>query len=300
MKKLILSIAAVALSAAAAWGQEANADDPNMKIYQQEKKAFEEAYADITSKVKALNDAYYAAKTKEARDSVQQLSKDIYPKYQAAIDEYVKANPGSVLAASFIAPYVSRMTHDEIIAAYSKLCDDAKQSEFGKEIKKEIELAESLKPGKPAPMISKPDIDGKPFSLADLKGKVVIIDFWASWCGPCRKSNPHMLSLYGKYHDKGLEFVYVGDNDSSPDELRKAIKKDGLDKAGIHHLLRGLKIKRDANGEMTGYDKSEDVSEAYGIHFLPTKFLIDREGNIVGKAESDEWLDTKLKELFGE
>ena len=58
--------------------------------------------------------------------------------------------------------------------------------------------------------------------------------------------------------------------------------------------------KRDENGKLIGYDKSEDVSNSYGVHFLPTKYLIDREGKIVGKAKSDEWLDTKLKELLGE
>lgn len=300
MKKIILSIAVVALSATAAWGQEAKADDPTMKIYQQELKAYEEANAEITAKVKALSEAFYAAKTKEARDSVQELSKEVYPKYEAAMNAYIKANPSTVLTASFLAPRTSRMSYNEVTDVYSKLNDDAKNSEFGKMIKHEIDVAENLNPGKPAPIISKPDIDGKPFSLADLKGKVVIIDFWASWCVPCRKSNPHMLSLYEKYHDKGLEFIYVGDNDSSSDKLREAIQKDGLDKEGIHHLLRGLKAKRDENGKLIGYDKSEDVSNSYGVHFLPTKYLIDREGKIVGKAKSDEWLDTKLKELLGE
>ncbi|MBR5697721.1 MAG: hypothetical protein IKX44_03750, partial [Prevotella sp.] len=76
----------------------------------------------------------------------------------------------------------------------------------------------------------------------------------------------------------------------------KAIDEDGIKK--YHHVLRGLKELRGPNGERMGYDKSEDVSERYAIHFLPTKYLIDREGNIVGKVD-DETLDAKLKEIFG-
>ncbi|HBB06388.1 MAG TPA: thioredoxin, partial [Bacteroides sp.] len=118
-------------------------------------------------------------------------------------------------------------------------------------------------------------------------------DFWASWCVPCRKSNPHMKEMYAKWHDKGLEYVYVADNDSNPDNWRKAIKEDGLE--AFHHVLRGLKVDRSNGGYK--FDHTNDISEKYAIHFLPTKYLIDREGKIVGKFESDE-LEAKLKEIF--
>ena len=104
------------------------------------------------------------------------------------------------------------------------------------------------------------------------------------------------MAYYEKYRKKGFDVVYVADNDSRPEDALKAIDQDGIRK--YHHVLRGLKTLKDANGKMTGFDKSEDVSEQYAIHFLPTKYLIDREGKIIGKV-NDEELDAKLKEIFG-
>jgi thiol-disulfide isomerase/thioredoxin len=189
------------------------------------------------------------------------------------------------------------MSLEQMKGAYDKLDAMAKETSSGKEIAAEIANLERVMPGKPAPEIAKNDlVTGKPFALSSLKGKVVLLDFWASWCVPCRKSNPHVKALYEKYRKKGFDVVYVADNDSRPEDALKAIEQDGIKK--YHHVLRGLKIMKDANGKMTGYDKSEDVSEQYAIHFLPTKYLIDREGNIIGKV-TDEELDAKLKEIFG-
>ena len=87
----------------------------------------------------------------------------------------------------------------------------------------------------------------------------------------------------------------MGDNDSSPDDWRKAIKEDGLE--AFHHVLRGMKVSRE-NGKLQ-FDRTNDISDKYAIHFLPTKYLIDPDGNIVGKMESDE-LEAKFKEIFGD
>lgn len=301
MKKSIILIAAALMLTTGAVAQKKKAVkkvDPIMAAFEQQKKAFEEANAEVTKQMNDLNTAYYAAKTAEERDSLSKEAQGLYPKYQAAMAEYMKTNPSTVLTASFIAPYASGMATNELTAAYEQLGEDAKNSEFGKSIKQELTVRENLQPGKPAPMIAKNDIDGKPFSLADLKGNIVLLDFWASWCVPCRQSNPHMMRIYDKYHDKGLKMVYVGDNDSNPNELRKAIEKDGVGREGIVHLLRGLKTIKNDKGEFAGYDKSEDVSEAYGVHTIPTKFLIDREGRLIGKVESDKWLDEQLSQLL--
>ena len=300
MKKYIyLLVAFMTVTGATAQNQNESVADRIKQTYEKQQKAFEEANSEVTAKMKELFAAYNTAKNNETRDSLSKVSAQYYPKLQAAMDEYMKVNPSTILTASFIAPRSSQMGDTELAEAYAKLCDDAKQSEYGQAIKKDIDAREALKPGKPAPLIAKNDIDGKPFSLADLKGNVVLLDFWASWCGPCRKGNPHMLSLYEKRYDKGLRMVFVGDNDPSVGELRKAIEKDGLNKPGITHLLRGLKVKKNEKGETIGYDRSEDVSDIYGVHYLPTKFIIDREGKMVGKFDNEK-LDAKLKDLFGE
>lgn len=114
---------------------------------------------------------------------------------------------------------------------------------------------------------------------------------------PCRKGNPHLLSLYSKYKEKGFEIVGVSDDDSNHDAWKKAVAKDGI---GVwKHVLRGLDMKKRMNGE----ENPEDISDYYGIHSLPTKILIGPDGVILGRygggGENDEAMDKKLKEIFG-
>ena len=159
-------------------------------------------------------------------------------------------------------------------------------------IANEIAVLERVAPGKPAPDFTVTDVNGKPFTLSGLKGKVVLLDFWASWCVPCRKSNPHVRELYKKYHKKGFDVVYSASDDGAEDKWRKAIADDQLIGEGYHHVLRGYDRK------LQDKENPRDLSKKYGVHFLPTKYLIDRDGNLIGKV-NDEELDVKLKEIFG-
>lgn len=302
MKKTLILIVAAMLSMGAVAqtkkGKASKKVDPIMQIYLKQQAEFEAANAEVSKKMKELEAAYYAAKTRDEQEAISKSGMEVFGKYDAAQQEYVKNNPSTVYAASIISPRVSMMSLEQAKAAYEKFSEEAKQSHWGQEINKVVTARENILPGKPAPIIAKNDINGKPFSMADLKGKVVILDFWASWCVPCRKSNPHMLRIYEKYHKMGLDFVYVGDNDSRPEDLVKAIEQDGLNKEGIHHLLRGLKTLKDKDGKTTGFDRSEDVSDFYAVHSLPTKFLIGKDGNIIGKVEDDKWLDEQLSQIF--
>ena len=264
------------------------------KIMMDQKNAFFAGMGDVMEKLEQYNKLYYQTSN---RDSVSRLMEPYRKIYLERMTDYMKKYPSTALAANFLCMNTGRMTLEQLKEAYNKLDETAKQTSAGKEIAAEIATLDRVAPGNPAPEIAKNDlVTGKPFALSSLKGKVVLLDFWASWCVPCRKSNPHVKALYEKYRKKGFDVVYVADNDSRPEDALKAIDQDGIRK--YHHVLRGLKTLKDANGKMTGYDKSEDVSEQYAIHFLPTKYLIDREGKIIGKV-NDEELDAKLKEIFG-
>ena len=294
MRKLLM-IAAMALLTEGAMAQrqqhELSAAD---KIMMDQKNAFFAGMGDVMEKMEQYDKLYYQTSN---RDSVSRLMEPYRKIYLERMTDYVKKYPSTALAANFLCMNTGRMTLEQLKEAYNKLDETAKQTSAGKEIAAEIATLDRVAPGNPAPEIAKNDlVTGKPFALSSLKGKVVLLDFWASWCVPCRKSNPHVKALYEKYRKKGFDVVYVADNDSRPEEALKAINQDGIRK--YHHVLRGLKTLKDANGKMTGYDKSEDVSEQYAIHFLPTKYLIDREGKIIGKV-NDEELDAKLKEIFG-
>lgn len=294
MRKLQMLIAMVLLCGSAMAQRQQRELSAADKIMMDQQNAFLAGMGDVMEKLEQYNKLYYQTSN---RDSVSRLMEPYRKIYLERMTDYVKKYPSTALAANFLCMNTGRMTLEQLKEAYNKLDETAKQTSAGKEIAAEIATLDRVAPGNPAPEIAKNDlVTGKPFALSSLKGKVVLLDFWASWCVPCRKSNPHVKALYEKYRKKGFDVVYVADNDSRPEEALKAIDQDGIKK--YHHVLRGLKTLKDANGKMTGYDKSEDVSEQYAIHFLPTKYLIDREGKIIGKV-TDEELDAKLKEIFG-
>jgi thiol-disulfide isomerase/thioredoxin len=294
MRRTII-LFAFALFTMSTWAQapqrELSAAD---KIQQDQYNAFMAGMGDIMPRMMELNEAFYKSGN---RDSVEALIKPYQEMFIKRQEDYMKKYPSTALAASFLRMELGHMPIEKMKEAYDKLDATAKETTSGKEIANEIAVLERVNPGNPAPDYTANDLlTGKPFSLSSLKGKVVLLDFWASWCVPCRKSNPHVKALYEKYKKKGFDVVYVASDDSNPNAALKAIEQDGIKK--YHHVLAGLKEIRDANGKMLGYDKSQDIGEKYAIHFLPTKYLIDREGKIIGKVD-DETLDAKLKEIFG-
>ena len=145
----------------------------------------------------------------------------------------------------------------------------------------QVEIERKTAIGASAPDISLTDPNGKIRKLSSLKGKVVLIDFWASWCGPCRKENPNVVAIYGKYHEKGFE-VYSVSLDKERSNWLAAIAKDNL--TWPDHVS-DLK-----------YWKSEGAA-AYGVTAIPFTVLVDKKGKIVAKKLRGEELENKVKEL---
>ena len=133
-----------------------------------------------------------------------------------------------------------------------------------------------------APEIAMSDPDGNTRRLSDLRGKVVLIDFWASWCGPCRRENPNVVKLYQKYHDQGFEIFSVS-LDKDGNAWRNTIKADGL--TWPNHVS-DLQYWQSAAGRL------------YGISAIPATVLVDREGKIIARNLRGADLDRKLKEIF--
>jgi thiol-disulfide isomerase/thioredoxin len=281
---------------------------------QDEADALTQSKAGIMAQLKPLQDTYEklgsvyreAIKAKKDEATLETLkeaantAKDAMDPYLEQLSNMDKAfmdrHPASFVTASMLRYRISGMTLQEGERRYSQLPAAVKNGNLGKEIKKELDGLRMGSPGAKAYVFASKELRGEPLSLADYKGKYVLVDFWASWCVPCRKGNPHLLSLYSKYKDKGFEIIGISDDDGKPEAWQKAVEKDGI---GVwKHVLRGLKYDGKGN-----FDRTNDISDNYGIHSLPTKILIDPNGIIIGRygggGENDAAMDRKLAEIFG-
>ena len=159
----------------------------------------------------------------------------------------------------------------------------AENAPYIAELKSNIKSASSFMVGAVAPDFEQNTPEGKSVKLSDFRGKVVLVDFWASWCGPCRKENPNVVRLYNKYKDKGFEVLGVS-LDRTKGKWIKAIEKDGLTWTHISDL-KGWK---------------NAVAKQYGVSSIPHTILLDKDGKILARKIRGRNLAIKLEEIFGE
>ena len=176
----------------------------------------------------------------------------------------------------------------EIKELYNSLDESVKNTKDGKELGdtfKQMEEQEkamaNVGVGKKAPAFSAATPDGKMMSLKDAMGKVTIIDFWASWCKPCRMENPNVVAMYNELHGQGLNIIGVS-LDKEADAWKKAIADDKLTWSHVSNL----KFWEDP------------IAKLYGVQSIPATFVLDAEGNIVAKDLRGDQLKVKVKELL--
>ena len=165
---------------------------------------------------------------------------------------------------------------------YDAIAEKWRATTFGKALAQKIKAAHVVVAGQQAPLFTLNDAGGKPLSLADLKGKVVLIDFWASWCEPCRAESPNLKTQYKLYKDKGFEIISVS-LDTDKDRWLKAIADDGL---------TWLQVS-----DLKGYNSA--AVRSYGIGGVPSFFLIGRDGKIIANSNlQGEALNQRLAQMF--
>ncbi|WP_017732212.1 TlpA disulfide reductase family protein [Nafulsella turpanensis] len=165
----------------------------------------------------------------------------------------------------------------------NRLQKDLPESKYVKDFAQGVESMRATVVGQVAPEISLPNPEGEIKKLSDLRGNIVMIDFWAAWCGPCRRENPNVVKLYNKYKDEGFE-IYGVSLDRNKQDWVKAIEKDGLTWTQVSDL---------------NYFNSE-AAKTYNINAIPATVLLDKEGRIIARNLRGEALEKKLAELFGE
>jgi thiol-disulfide isomerase/thioredoxin len=206
-------------------------------------------------------------------------------KTQVCVD-FLKEHADKYFVVTALMGLQMNMSYEQCKELYTVLSDELKKHANVVKMKTEMDLLEKRQPGKQAPDFTLNQPDGTPLSLSDLRGKYVMLDFWASWCKPCRMSFPHLKELYAKYHKKGFEVLAIT-NDSNEKAWKKAIKADATP---WKHVID--EFPKDGKG-------GARVIGEYAFNVLPSTLLIDPEGKVIGSFHGEE-LDQKLAEIFGE
>lgn len=198
--------------------------------------------------------------------------------------QFIRAHPNSHYSLVLLSEMDD--SYDQVMMLYNQLGTNLRKSEAGEQFLNKLNakkvFMDRRSEGQYLLAFSRPDVNGDSVSSAVFKGKYVFVDFWASWCGPCRAENPNVLAAYNQYKDKNFTVVGISIDDDK-EKWKQAIREDNLP------WMQLLDRK----------DKKSAIMDYYGLNSIPSSFLVDPSGKIIARNLRGTALEEKLKEVLG-
>lgn len=248
---------------------------------QNEYMAFQQSVNDIQEGQSPLYQQLHVAKDEKLKAELENRIDSFRMARRARIKDYIRQHNTSPVSVALLADMAVMGEYSNIDSLYKLLDPKARQTVSGQKLSERLVVMKRSALGQSIKDFTQIDLDGKPVKFSDFKGKYLFVDFWASWCGPCRAENPNVLKAYKQF--KGKNFAVLGVSlDSDREKWKEAVQKDGMPWKQI--------------SDLKGYNN--EISEYYGIQAIPSSLLLDTNGVIIAKDLRGTALHTKLSEIL--